>query len=231
MPALTAVAFDLDDTLYPEREFVRSGYRAVADWAEGRLGLAGPLVLAELEALFDAGIRREVFDLWLEDKKLDAARWVPRMVEVYRVHTPRIHLFPDVQPLLDWLHARRVRLGLITEGVREVQLAKIRALGLERVFEAVVVGCEDERDNWKPSRTPFDSWLTEMNLKAEGTYYLGDNPAKDFRGARAAGMLTMRIRRPQGLHASEEPATQADAADSEVRDLLEARSAFQSALD
>jgi putative hydrolase of the HAD superfamily len=231
MPALTAVTFDLDDTLYPEREFVRSGYRAVAEWAEGRLGLAAPLVLAELEALFAAGVRREVFDLWLEEKELDPELWVPTMVEIYRGHTPRIRLFPDAQPLFEWLRERRVRLGLVTEGVRGVQQAKIRALGLENAFETVVIGGEDARENWKPSRAPFDTLLAEMTLKAEGTWYLGDNPAKDFRGARATGMLTMRIRRADGLHAGEEPATPNDAADVDVRDLGEAKSVLQAALE
>ncbi len=231
MPALTAVAFDLDDTLYPEREFVRSGYRAVAEWAEGRLGLAAPITLAELESLFEAGIRREIFDLWLEEKGLDPATWVPTMIETYRGHSPRINLFPDAQPLIHWLRARRVRLGLITEGVRGVQQGKLRALGLDRTFEAVVIGGEDERENWKPSRAPFESWLAEMNLKGEGTWYLGDNPAKDFRGAREAGMHTIRVRRMGGLHASQEPLTQNDAAEVEVRDLSEVMSVLPSALE
>ena len=39
MPALRAVVFDLDDTLYPEHAYARGGYRAVAAWGEERLGL------------------------------------------------------------------------------------------------------------------------------------------------------------------------------------------------
>ena len=31
-----AIVFDLDDTLYPERRFVESAYRAVATWIAGR---------------------------------------------------------------------------------------------------------------------------------------------------------------------------------------------------
>ena len=41
-----AIVFDLDDTLYPEREYVFSAYRAVAKWIERHLGTAAT------EALF-----------------------------------------------------------------------------------------------------------------------------------------------------------------------------------
>ncbi|MGQ9635778.1 MAG: HAD family hydrolase, partial [Bryobacteraceae bacterium] len=33
------VAFDLDDTLYLERDYVRSGFEAVGEWAKERLGI------------------------------------------------------------------------------------------------------------------------------------------------------------------------------------------------
>jgi len=231
MPALTAVAFDLDDTLYLERDFVRSGYRAVAEWAEGRSGIAAPLVLAELEALFAAGIRREVFDLWLEDRGLEPSLWLARMVETYREHAPCIELCDDAAPLFATLRLRGVRLGLITEGVRRVQENKLRALGLEGAFEAVIIGNQEDRERWKPSRAPFDAWLGLMKVRAEETCYVGDNPAKDFRGAREAGMRSLRVRRAEGLHAGEEPGSPADAPDTEVRDLHEAETVLLGAVD
>jgi len=231
MPALTAVAFDLDDTLYLERDFVRSGYRAVAEWAEGRLGIAAPLVLAELEALFAAGIRREVFDLWLEEKGLESSLWLAQMVETYRGHRPRIELCADAAPLLVALRSRGVRMGLITEGARHVQENKLRALGLEGAFEVAIIGSLEDRERWKPSRAPFDEWLGLMKVRADETCYVGDNPAKDFRGAREAGMRTMRVRRAEGLHVAEEPGSPADAPDTEVRDLHEAGGVLLRSLD
>jgi putative hydrolase of the HAD superfamily len=231
MPALTAVAFDLDDTLYLERDFVRSGYRAVADWAEDRLGIAAPLVLAELEALFAAGIRREVFDLWLEERGLERSLWLARMVEAYRGHAPRVKLCADAEPLFATLRSHGIRLGMITEGVRGVQENKLRALGLEGAFEAVIIGSQEDRDRWKPSRAPFDEWLGHMKVRGDEACYVGDNPAKDFRGAKEAGMRTLRVRRAEGLHAREEPGSPADAPDTEVRDLHEAGAVLLRSLD
>jgi putative hydrolase of the HAD superfamily len=222
MPSLTAVAFDLDDTLYPEREFVRSGYRAVAEWAEAQLGLAAPIVQAELDAIFASGIRREVFNLWLEERGLDPKGRVESMVALYRGQSPRISVFADVPAALQEFATHRVRRGVITEGFRAVQEAKLRALGLGTAFEVVVISGEEDRARWKPSRAPFEEWVRLMKVPAQVCCYVGDNPAKDFRGAREVGMRTIRVRRPEGLHAQDEPPTSKDAPDEEVQDLGEA---------
>ncbi len=57
MPALRAVVFDLDDTLYPERAYVLSGFHAVAAWAEEQLKIPRRLGFAELRQLFEDGVR------------------------------------------------------------------------------------------------------------------------------------------------------------------------------
>ena len=115
---------------------------------------------------------------------------------------------------------------MITEGFRAVQETKLRALGLAEAFEVVVIGGEEAREGWKPSRAPFDVWLSRMKVRAEEACYIGDNPAKDFRGAREVGMRTMRVRRAEGLHAQEEPPTPGDGPDVEVHDLGEAAQAL-----
>ena len=37
-----AIIFDLDDTLYPERAYVLSGFHAVAVWGKTHLGVVHP---------------------------------------------------------------------------------------------------------------------------------------------------------------------------------------------
>jgi putative hydrolase of the HAD superfamily len=217
MKNLRAVVFDLDDTLYPEREYIRSGFRAVGEWAEQRLGLSQAIVRAELQALFDADFRGDTFQWWLSERGLTESL-LEEMVRIFRTHTPRIVLSPDAERVLDELKPG-YRLGLVTEGRRENQQAKIRALGLKRWFSAVVILGEEERAEWKPSRKPFDRMLGMLSVAGEEAVYVGDNPRKDFRGAREAGMATIRIRRPEGLHAQDEPASPADAPDREINSL------------
>ena len=217
MKNLQAVVFDLDDTLYPEREYVRSGFRAVGEWVEERLGLSQAIVRAELQALFDAEFRGDTFQWWLSEQGLPET-FSGEMVRIFRAHTPRITLYPDAELVLDELKPK-YRLGLVTEGRRENQQAKIGALGLDRWIKAVVILGEEDREEWKPSRKPFDRVLGMLSTAGGEAVYVGDNPRKDFRGAREAGMATVRIRRPEGLHSQDEPAAPADAPDREIGSL------------
>ena len=60
----TRVIFDLDDTLYLERDFARSGFVAAGDWLRGEIGSAG---LTEVcQEMFEAGRRTRIFDEALE---------------------------------------------------------------------------------------------------------------------------------------------------------------------
>ncbi|MGB7537484.1 MAG: HAD family hydrolase [Anaerolineales bacterium] len=216
---LKAWIFDLDDTLYPEREYVRSGYRAIGEWAERRLKLSAVIVRAQLDSLFDGGFRGDAFQWWLSEQGLPESL-LPEMVKTYREHDPQIAFFPETEAVLEALKPR-FRLGLVTEGRRAAQEAKIRVLGLDRWIEAVVVLGEDDRADWKPSRKPFDRMLGMLSIAGGEAAYVGDNPLKDFRGAREAGLRTVRIRRGGGLHAGEEPAAAEDAPDREIRTLEE----------
>ena len=216
---LKALIFDLDDTLYPERDYVRSGFRAVAEWAERRLKLSPVIVRAELDALFDGGFRGDAFQWWLSEKGLPESL-LPEMIKTYREHEPQIAFFPETKMLLETLKPR-FHLGLVTEGRRAAQEAKIRALGLDHWIEAVVILGEDDRAEWKPSRKPFDRMLGMLSITGGEAAYIGDNPQKDFRGAREAGLQTVRIRSEGGFHAGEEPAAAKDAPDREIRKLDE----------
>jgi putative hydrolase of the HAD superfamily len=216
-PRLRAVVFDLDDTLYPERAYMASGLKAVAEWIAPQLQKASQAVLAEMERIVDREPLGKTFDTWLLEQGL-SGEWREPMIETYRTHRPRIDLFPDAARALAKL-ARLAKLGMVTEGEGRAQRAKLAALGLEGIFEAVVILGREERDQWKPSPEPFRRVLSQLKLPGELAVYIGDNPRKDFRGARSLGMRTVRVRRPQGLYAAVEPASAEDVADLELIDL------------
>ena len=213
-----AVVFDLDDTLYPERAFVRSGFEAVGRWASDTFGVASQTVFDELWGLFEAGIRGDTFDRWLVSRGRPANDYREAMIAAYRNHRPRLTPYPDVLPALESLRGQ-VRLGLITEGHRSVQEAKIEALGVRSRFDKIVVLGAEERQDWRPSRHPFDRWLDGSEVPPEAAVYLADNPAKDFLGAWRAGWASIRVRRSDGLHRTEEPASAEARPTAEIPDL------------
>ena len=213
-----AVVFDLDDTLYLERRYVHSGGRALACWLSGALGIEPQQAERELCAAISRHPFGDPFGRWLRRRRLDPERWMPQMLACYRGHTPTIQLEAGVERLLSRL-ARHRRLGLVTDGRFEQQRLKVEALRLHRWPLAMVLSDELGRDAWKPSVEPYQRVLELLGATAERAVYVGDNPAKDFLGARRAGMLSVRLRRRGGLHARREPACRAHAADLEATSL------------
>lgn len=212
-----AVVFDLDDTLYPEREFVRSGIAAVADLGAKCLGLDHAQCRRELETLFDDA-RERLIDRWLALKgRPDLAA---DLVERYRSHQPDISLAPEVEDLLDQL-SLNYRLGLVSDGLAITQQRKAEALGLSRFFKAVVLTDTLGPGFGKPSQEPFLRVAQLLSCRTDRTVYVADNPIKDFGGARASGMRTIRLRRSDGLYSELEAPSAEFEPDFEVRDWLE----------
>lgn len=213
--ALEAVVFDLDDTLFAERQYVLSGFRAVAAWLDGRHGVPEGPAFSELRGLFESGERLTTFDEWLAARGLTDSIGAGSMVEVYRNHAPSISPAPGVTELLGRL-GHRFRLGLVSDGYARVQRAKFEALRLDGHFEAVVFSDQLGREHWKPSPRPFEVVTELLGVSAADSVYVADNPTKDFIGARSIGMATVRLRRPEGVYAQVEPPTVAHAPDFEV---------------
>ncbi len=215
-----AVIFDLDDTLYPERDYVLSGFRAVAAWAEANLRVPAEEGFAELRGLFEQGVRGRTFDRWLAARGLGPAVLTGRLVRVYRDHEPELAPFPGVRELLASLR-RRHRLGLLTDGYLGVQRVKLRALGLAPFFDAIIVTDEWGREAWKPSTVGFTAAVRELGTEATAAVYVGDNPVKDFVGARRSGLASVRLRHAGGEYAHLEPETAEHAPDFTVASLAE----------
>lgn len=212
-----AIIFDLDDTLYPEREYVLSGFRAVSAWAEESQRVPREEAFQELSRLYAAGIRGDTFNRWLADHGLPDSL-VPQMIKVYRGHSPSLQPFPGVYSLLAALRTR-VRLGLVSDGYWTVQRAKFAALGLNGYFSAVVFSDELGRDSWKPAAAPFLKVLAELKVSPDQAVYVGDNCIKDFIGARRAGLGTIWARHSGGDYAVQPPSSEAHAADLVVDSL------------
>lgn len=141
---MKAVLFDLDDTLYPERTFVDSGFRAVARVLADRSARSEPELFARMQQILETQGRGYVFDTILAETEL-AARTeddVRLLLYVYRSHRPRIALSTDALPVLRTLRAAGYRLGVVTDGAGTVQRNKIAALGLDPHVDAIV--CTDE---------------------------------------------------------------------------------------
>ncbi len=199
---ISAVAVDLDDTLYPESDFVFGGYRTVSEVVEGHYGIS---IFAALCARFMAGERGDLFTPTLRDLGCyEGESQVVELVQVYRTHAPLLRPFPDVVPALYEMR-RRVGMGLISDGMAAVQHRKLQALALAHYFAAVVITDERGREYWKPHPWGYRECARLLGCPPAEMAYIGDNPAKDFHAARALGMFTIRVRRTGTLYGDIDP--------------------------
>lgn len=197
---IRALVFDLDDTLFPEREFVQSGFKAVDEWLGTTRSIQG--FQERATAAYDAGVRGHIFNLTLHRLGVwDDPELVRQMVEVYRAHKPTIHLFADAAWALNHFTGR-MQLGLLTDGYLAVQQRKVAALGIADRFAAIVFSDEAGREAWKPSPVPYQKVMTLLRHRGNECAYIADNPTKDFVTAKALGWHTIHIHRREAEYAT-----------------------------
>jgi putative hydrolase of the HAD superfamily len=189
------VVLDIDDTLYLERDYARSGFRAV------EAATAIPGFADAAWQLFLDGVRGDTFDRALAslDQPSEPGR-VAELVAIYREHEPAIALTPDAASLLADLQAAGRPLAAVTDGPLASQRAKARALDLAAVCGTVVFTAELGSGFGKPHPRAFEA-VQELTGRPHAAHlYLADNPAKDFGGPLALGWATVRVRRAGSLH-------------------------------
>ncbi len=188
------VIFDLDDTLYSEKDYVRSGYAQIARQYNKIDAMADKLWNA-----FENG--KQAINYVLEQEGLFSNDAVKRCLDIYRSHSPQISLYPEAKELLGILRKNQIRLGMITDGRPEGQRAKIKALGIEEYFEKIIV--TDELGGVafrKPNPTAFEKMQAYFKVPYEAMAYVGDNLHKDFIAPQLLGMGSIYFNNPDGLY-------------------------------
>lgn len=192
---IKGVIFDLDDTLYPEKQYVRSGFRAVAKWLERDE--------AE-EKLWDyfqegkSAIDELLKELGQQEKKTQCLR-------VYREHIPEIKLYEGVGEMIRRLKTEEILVGIITDGRVEGQKNKLAALGLDQLITDIIItdalGGVRFR---KPNDIAFRIMQCRWGIPFEEMVYIGDNPNKDFQAPKQLGMRSFYFENKDGLYYSPE---------------------------
>jgi putative hydrolase of the HAD superfamily len=179
---MKAVIFDLDDTLYAEIDYVRSGFEAVADYLKS-FGKDKAYILRRLIEIFNSKGRGLVFNDILVELDIYSDQMVKTLLYIYRNHNPKIVLPAESVNILNKLLNKGIKLGIITDGASITQNKKIEALGIEKYCSAIVITDVLGVEFWKPSIFPFQVALNLLSVQPSEALYVGDNPVKDFAGA------------------------------------------------
>jgi len=191
-PKFSAVAFDLDGTLYPNRRlYVKLAPFAIRNW---RLLLAfskAREAIRREQEESPALVRRDFYDhqARLTAERLSAsADAVKRRIEtlMYRGWEPlfsKVRLFPHARELLAELKAAGLKLGLLSDFP---PVTKLKNLGLSGLWDAVL--CSEETGALKPSAHPFNVMAESLGCPPAEILYVGNSRRFDVAGALRAGM-------------------------------------------
>jgi putative hydrolase of the HAD superfamily len=202
---ISAVLFDLDDTLYPERDYVRSGFQAIAKHlADSQKDVDSLYSL--LEQAFEQGPRDKVFNtvlkLW---GRHDSEQVIRELVNIYRNHLPNLKLDQQVSAILSRLK-QQFKLGLLSDGFLPAQKLKVQALQLQDSFDHIIYTEELGRDFWKPSPQAFIIMSDTLAVPPPQCVYVADNPAKDFVAPNQLGWQTVQLKQNFQIHTDNETA-------------------------
>lgn len=187
---MRTLAFDLDDTLYDERDYVRAGLAAVAAAFAPRWNIP----VSQLQAFFDDHFqshgREHIFDHALAAMGVAAApATIEAMVACYRDQRPRLSSYPGVSALLEAL-AKDFRLVLVTDGLPTMQRNKVAGLGIGDKFEQIVYCWEHNAP--KPDSTGYRLAIGDDALA--DAVIVGDHPVNDGEPASQLGVPFIRVR-------------------------------------
>lgn len=184
--------FDLDDTLYAERDYALSALRFAGNWIDQRLGTSNSA--DTLVSSFRAGNRDAIGELSAHLGVSQSDK--DRLIDEMRAHSPDISLRPDSERLLKRIRIRDMKYSILTDGRSVTQRAKIAALGLADARHVII---SEEIGATKPSTIGFES-IASADPDADYVY-VGDNPKKDFAAPNQLGWTTvMLIDRGTNIH-------------------------------
>ncbi len=220
---IKAFIFDLDYTLYDEMQFFNSGMKDVSEYVSEKYNIPAKEVYDFcIESVRKEG-RGKTYNRLCEEYNLDEDPM--NLVEVYRATRPKLSLYKEAEDVLKLLKDEGKLIGVITDGNATVQEAKVRLLGLFDIIDALVLPdalvVNGETHLTKPNPVVYEECLKKLGAKPEEAVYIGDNPAKDFWGAKKIGMKTIQIVREEGLFMRKEAPSEEYEADESVRDLRE----------
>ena len=202
------IFFDLDDTLLDDEVSTQAGVDALFQeynstpvndrhqrW-DAALQEYYPAFLEgaiNVQQLQQSRIRHVLPDLtFTDDEALAAFEYF--MVNYVEGST----LFSDTRPVMARLKDKGIGLGVISNGPNDMQLRKLKAVGLYDEFDVVVTA--ERAGVAKPNVAIFEFALAEAGKQAGDCWCVGDNLQNDVLAANEAGLTGVLLDRG-GKHA------------------------------
>ena len=195
----SAILFDLDDTLNDRWASIQQYTGIFLTRFRSRLLVPDLVTSAALIRRADHNGYRPKAEIFAELRQTLPWREAPTVEELTRHWT---EYFPSAiqgrahaHAVLSALQRNGFALGLVTNGNIAGQGQKIDRLGLRSFFSAIIIS--EEAGVAKPDPAIFLHALKQLGAQAGETWFVGDDPTNDIRGAAGAGLKPVWLR---GIH-------------------------------
>ncbi|MFC3886642.1 HAD family hydrolase [Bacillus songklensis] len=190
---MKVLVFDLDDTLYDEKTFVMSGFRAVSDYLQSNFNIPKEESFGLMVEDLKENGRGHIFDNILNRYNIHSKSSVKKCVSIYRTHQPTISLDPEADNCLSKFNIYPIY--IVTDGNKMVQYNKLKALGLHERVRFCFITHRYGLCHAKPSPYCFNKICHMEKVDPTQVVYIGDNPKKDFIGIKPLGFKTIRVKK------------------------------------
>ena len=188
---IKVLIFDLDDTLYKEIEYVRSGFKAVAIFLSKKYQAPYKEIYHEMLQILKKNGRNQVFDKILKKNKVYTKKNILKCLSVYRLHQPKINLDNEAEKCFN--RFANTPKYIVTDGNKIVQRKKIQALRISKYIKHTYITHQYGKINAKPSSYCFKKISQLEKTPPKDIIYIGDDPQKDFVNIKKLGYKTIRI--------------------------------------
>ena len=189
------VAFDLDDTLYKEKDFVKSAHNHISLILSKKYNQPYDNLLSILQK------NTKPFNKLSETiQSFGGKEDISWLLNEYRYHIPNLLLATNVENSLIQLKDNNISMGIITDGRKISQYNKIYALGLLKFINKNNIIISEEIGYEKHFVNGF-KLIMSLNPNCNKFYYVGDNLSKDFFWPNQLGWTTICLKdNGQNIH-------------------------------
>lgn len=212
------IVFDLDDTLYDEITYVKSGFQAVAEYLSENFKLSAKNIKEQLVEELKNG-RGSIFDSVLKQNSIYSKQLVRKCVVIYHFHIPKIRFSESGKRCLE--RFKKYPVYIVTDGNKITQYNKIKALGVDKKVKHYYITHRYGIHNAKPSPYCFQKICQREKTTSDQVVYIADNVSKDFVGIKPLGFKTIQVLTGQYTHIKRTKEYQADIKINSLDELTE----------
>jgi putative hydrolase of the HAD superfamily len=186
---IKAVLFDLDGTLLNRdasvEKFIDDQYARIKNWV-------GHITKEKYKSRFiELDCRGyvwkdKVYQQLVDEFEIKEITWDSLLDDYVDEFKNSCVPFPNLIGMLETLKRKSVRLGIITNGKGKFQMENIKALGIEKYFDTILIS--EFEGIKKPDPEIFKKSLKQLNALPSESIYVGDHPVNDIRASRNIGM-------------------------------------------